>query len=236
MLYKAGMKNKMEHLNAAFEFKREPDKDGVFEGYASVFGIVDQGMDVVERGAFTKTLGGGRKVKLLWQHNTDKVIGVWDEIKEDERGLFVKGRILKDVQQGAEAMALMRAGAIDSMSIGYRTIEATFEGEGNVRKLHELELFEISLVTFPMLPEAQITDIKSIDNVRDFETFLRDAGMSRKEAAAVTLHGFNGLNSQRDAVAARVNAEGVDALKSQLVRLQENFDVGNRYERPKQSG
>lgn len=229
------MQNEMKHLSAPFEFKREPDKDGVFEGYASVFGIVDQGMDVVERGAFTKSLGSGRKVKLLWQHDMAKPIGVWDEIREDERGLFVKGRILKDVQQGAEAMALMRAGAIDSMSIGYRTVDASFEGGGDVRKLHELELFEISLVTFPMLPDAKITDIKSIKTIRDFEAFLRDAGMSRKEAAAVVLHGFNGLNSQRDAVAAKVDEEAFDSLKTQLNQLQESF-YGTGYERTRQSG
>ena len=132
------MGENIQFKNATFELKREPDSDGVFEGYASVFGIVDQGMDVVERGAFTKSLGSGRKVKLLWQHDMAQPIGVWDEIREDERGLFVKGRILKDVQQGAEAMALMRAGAIDSMSIGYRTIEAMNEGNGSVRKLMEV--------------------------------------------------------------------------------------------------
>ena len=95
------------------ELKREPDQDGTFEGYASVFNIIDQGMDVVAPGAFTKSLGT-RKVKMLWQHDQSQPIGVWDEIREDERGLYVKGRILKDVAKGAEAMALLRAGAIDS--------------------------------------------------------------------------------------------------------------------------
>jgi len=84
----------MEQKFLSFELKREPDTDGVFEGYASVFGVVDQGMDVVERGAFAKSLGK-RKVKMLWQHDTAQVIGVWDEIKEDERGLYVKCRVLK---------------------------------------------------------------------------------------------------------------------------------------------
>ena len=217
------MNESMQFKNATFELKREPDSDGVFEGYASVFGIVDQGMDVVERGAFTKSLGSGRKVKLLWQHDMAQPIGVWDEIREDERGLFVKGRILKDVQKGAEAMALMRAGAIDSMSIGYRTIEAMNEGNGSVRKLMEVELHEVSLVTFPMLPDAQITDIKSIKTIREFEKALRDAGFSKKEAKAVAADGFAGLTMHRDDVVAEVDTEGFEALKSQLAQLQEKL-------------
>ena len=219
------MSENMQFKNATFELKREPDADGVFEGYASIFGVVDQGMDVVERGAFTKSLGSGRKVKLLWQHDMAQPIGVWDEIKEDERGLFVKGRILKDVQKGKEAMALMRAGAIDSMSIGYRTIEAMDEGNGRVRKLMEVELHEVSLVTFPMLPDAVITDVKSIKTIREFEKALRDAGFSQKEAKAVAADGFSGLTMHRDDVVDMVDTEGFDALKSQLAQLQEKLNA-----------
>jgi len=211
------------YKSVPFEFKREPDADGTFEGYASVFGIVDQGMDVVQRGAFTKSIGSGRKVQMLWQHDQTNPIGVWDEIKEDERGLFVKGRLLKDVQQGREAMTLIKAGAIDGMSIGYRTVDAEFEGDGSVRKLHELDLFEISIVTFPMLPDAQVTDIKSIKTEREFERFLRDAGYSRKESAAVTLHGFKGLNSQREAVEDEVYIEGLKSLRNEINTLQETL-------------
>lgn len=212
----------VEHKAVSFEIKREPDADGVFEGYASVFGVVDQGMDVVERGAFAKSLGK-RKVKMLWQHDTAQVIGVWDEIKEDERGLYVKGRVLKDVQKGAEAIALMKADAIDSMSIGYRTIAATDEGGGRIRKLLEVDLFEISLVTFPMLPDAKITAIKSIATIRDFEKALRDVGFSQSEAKAIAADGFKGLAAHRDDVAETVDAEGLKSLHSQLTQLQEMF-------------
>ena len=169
-----------QYKTAHFDLKREPDGDGTFEGYASVFGVVDQGMDVVEHGAFRKSLGSGRKVKMLWQHDQGQPIGVWDEIREDEKGLFVKGRVLKDVQKGAEAQALLKAGALDSMSIGYKAIDATREGAGGgVRKLLEVDLFEISLVTFPMLPDAMVTDVKSIKTEREYEKFLRDAGYSK---------------------------------------------------------
>jgi len=213
-----------EHKTAGFELKREPDHDGIFEGYASVFGIVDNGLDVVEQGAFEKSLTDRKApVRMLWQHNAADVIGVWDEIREDHKGLYVKGRVLKDVAKGSEALALMRAGAINSMSIGYQTVKAASEGAGSVRKLLELKLWEISLVTFPMLPDAIVTDVKSIGTEREFERFLRDAGMSRKEAAAVSLHGFKGLNSQRDAVNA-VDSASAKALLKQITKLTEKIN------------
>jgi uncharacterized protein len=214
----------LEQKRAAFEIKKEPDQDGLFEGYASVFGIVDHGMDVVERGAFGKSLGSGRKVKMLWQHDPQKVIGVWDEIAEDERGLYVKGRLLKGVAQAEEAMVLMRAGALDSMSIGYRTIEAVPEGNGRIRKLMEVELHEVSLVTFPMLPDAKVTAVKSATTEREFEAFLRDAGYSRKEATAIALHGFKGLTGLRDA-GSDEGDEGVKALLQSLEKLKGAFHV-----------
>ena len=215
----------LQTKTASFEIKRDPDADGEFEGYASVFGVVDQGMDVVERGAFAKSLGSGRKVKMLWQHDPGKVIGVWDEISEDERGLRVKGRLLKDVSLGREAMALMRAGAIDSMSIGYRTVEAAPEAGGRVRKLMEVDLFEISMVTFPMLEDAKVTDVKSLRTEREFEAFLRDAGYSRKEATALALHGFKGLTGLRDA-GSDDGDERAKALLQSLETLRGAFHVG----------
>lgn len=203
------------------ELKATAD-DGTFEGYASVFGVVDQGLDVVAPGAFAKTLGK-RKVKLLWQHDMAQPIGVWDEVREDERGLFVKGRLISEVDKGREAMALLRAGAIDSMSIGYRTIEA--EQDGRIRKLLEIDLFEISLVTFPMLPDAKVTAVKSITTEREFERFLRDAGYSRSEATAITLHGFKALQRQRDAVDEKASTEGISALLQKLNSLKDSLNV-----------
>lgn len=129
------------------------------EGYASLFGRKDQGGDVVMPGAYSASLArlkaAGRRVKLLWQHDPALPIGVWDEVREDDRGLYVKGRLLTDVAKGREAVALVGAGAIDGLSIGYRTIRAERDGQG-ARKLVELDLWEVSLVTFPMLPEARV--------------------------------------------------------------------------------
>ena len=129
------------------------------EGYASVFGHPDCGGDVVQPGAYAASLAqlkrDRRKVKMLWQHDPAQPIGVWDEVREDRRGLFVRGRLLRDVARGREAAALVEAGAIDGLSIGYRTKRAERDGAGR-RLLHEIELWEVSLVTFPMLAEARV--------------------------------------------------------------------------------
>lgn len=135
-------------------------RDGtVISGYASLFGITDQGGDVVERGAYTASLGRlaakAGSIKMLWQHDPTQPIGVWDEVREDARGLWVKGRILTDVAKGREAAALIEAKAIDGLSIGYRTIRSRKDETGH-RLLTELELWEVSLVTFPMLQDARV--------------------------------------------------------------------------------
>ena len=126
-------------------------------GYASLFGATDQGGDVVAVGAYGRSLArlaaSGGKVKMLWQHDPAQPIGVWDEVREDGRGLFVRGRLLTEVRAAREALVLLSAGAIDGLSIGYRTITAEKQAGGRV--LREVELWEVSLVTFPMLPEAR---------------------------------------------------------------------------------
>ena len=131
----------------------------VVAGYASLFGVRDEGGDVVAQGAYAASLarlgGKGARVRMLWQHDPGQPIGVWDEVREDGHGLWVKGRILTEVEKGREAAALLAAGAIDGLSIGYRTVRAERDGKGR-RLLQELELWEVSLVTFPMLPEARV--------------------------------------------------------------------------------
>ena len=129
------------------------------EGYASLFGAPDQGGDIVAPGAYAASLkrlaDEGRAVRMLWQHDPGQPIGIWDEVREDARGLHVKGRLLESVAKGREAAALIAAGAIDGLSIGYRTVTAVKE-HGGRRLLKELELWEVSLVTFPMLPSARV--------------------------------------------------------------------------------
>jgi HK97 family phage prohead protease len=129
------------------------------EGYASLFGDPDRGGDVVAPGAFAASLqrmaNEGRRVRMLWQHDPAQPIGVWDEAREDARGLWVKGRLLDGVARAREAAALIEAGALDGLSIGYRTLRAVKTDKGH-RLLTELELWEVSLVTFPMLPSARV--------------------------------------------------------------------------------
>ncbi|MFO7855712.1 MAG: HK97 family phage prohead protease [Paracoccaceae bacterium] len=148
----------LETKYLAFDRAATVAEDGVLEGYASFFGVEDQGGDVVAPGAFAGSLAAlkaaGRSVKLLWQHDPAEPIGVWDRVAEDARGLRVKGRLLAEVARGAEALALLRAGAVDGLSIGYRVVKAARRPEGG-RLLTEIELWEVSLVTFPMLPEAR---------------------------------------------------------------------------------
>lgn len=172
----------LKHLPIQFDAKAI-GSDGSFEGYASTFNNVDQGYDVVLPGAFKKTLKErpADQIKMLWQHNPWEPIGFFTEAKEDTKGLFVKGTILSGVQRGAEAIALMKAGVIDSMSIGYRTLESEFTNAG-VRQLKEVGLYEVSLVTFPMNQEATVTRVKEF-NPRELEKALRDeAGLSGRDA------------------------------------------------------
>ncbi|HEY0274548.1 MAG TPA: HK97 family phage prohead protease [Paenirhodobacter sp.] len=128
-------------------------------GYASLFSETDQGGDRVAPGAYAASLAKlnaeGVSVKMLWQHDPTEPIGVWDVIREDARGLYVEGRLLPEVARAREAAALVGAGAIDGLSIGYRTVSATKDGSGR-RVLHEIELWEVSLVTFPMQRTARV--------------------------------------------------------------------------------
>jgi HK97 family phage prohead protease len=164
-------------------------------GYASLFGLRDRGGDVVMPGAYGAALGRlaerGDRVRMLWQHDQAQPIGIWDEVAEDARGLRVKGRILTDVARGREAAALLGAGAVDGLSIGYRTKKAE-PLPGGGRRLIELELWEVSLVTFPMLPEARIA-AKSADRIPGRIAALT-AGL---EAAARALRGGNNERSKR---------------------------------------
>lgn len=152
--------------------------DGSFSGYASTFGNVDSYGDIVMPGSFIKSLSvrPPQKVKMLWQHDSAQPIGVWNTIQEDSKGLFVKGKILKEIAKGAEAYALMKEGVIDSMSIGYMTMESEYTKNGT-RQLKELGLMEVSLVTFPANDQATVTSLKEL-NPRELEKSLRDEGFS----------------------------------------------------------
>jgi HK97 family phage prohead protease len=154
-----GFEKGLEHKFCQLAEELTVTDGAVIEGYASLFGVPDQGGDIVVPGAYGRSLDAlgtaGRRVKMLWQHDPAEPIGVWDEVREDGRGLYVKGRLLTDVGRAREAAALIGAGAIDGLSIGYRTLRAAKDDRGR-RLLNEVELWEVSLVTFPMLPDARV--------------------------------------------------------------------------------
>jgi uncharacterized protein len=166
MLQRFGGFGSLETKFCSFDGALALHEGAEIAGYASLFGAADQGGDVVQKGAYGASLARLAKarsgVKMLWQHDPTRPIGVWDEVREDARGLHVKGRLLLEVQAAREAHALLKAGAIDGLSIGYRTLRAEKSGAG--RLLHEIELWEVSLVTFPMLPEARVrADLSDVE-------------------------------------------------------------------------
>ena len=172
--------NKFETKNIeGFEIK-SIDESGKFYGYASVFNLEDSYHDIVLPNAFTRTLerksNVGRDIKLLWQHSPEKPIGVFDKIIEDSVGLYVEGRILMDVEKGREAYSLMKSGAVSGLSIGYSVKNAMVDKVSGIRTISEIDLFEISVVTFPANKYANITYVKSkspISETKEYKSIER---------------------------------------------------------------
>ncbi len=195
----------MQTKRLCFAAEIKASEEGTIEGYGSVFGDLDSYADIVKKGAFKRTLKEakaiGRLPAMLWQHNPDQPIGVWTDMFEDERGLMVKGR-LADTQLGREAHTLMQMGALTGLSIGYRTVKYKMDHETGIRTLEDVDLFEVSPVTFPALDSARLSAVKSAEDIRtarEFEEFLREAGFSRTVAKALVAGGYKAAFPQRDA-------------------------------------
>ncbi|MEX2520482.1 MAG: HK97 family phage prohead protease [Paracoccaceae bacterium] len=180
----------MNHSSSGLETKfialdRKASNGAEISGYASIFGAADHNGDIVAPGAFLASLrrleSEGRTVKLLWQHDPAQPIGVWSRVAEDRVGLSVSGRLLTETTRGADAAALLAAGAIDGLSIGYRTIRAERAGAG--RRLVEIDLWEVSLVTFPMLPSARAAT-RAPDPEADIARALSEALLGARAALA----------------------------------------------------
>ncbi len=187
----------LERKSLTLEVK-SVDDSGTFEGYAAAFGNVDAVNDIILAGAFKASLKDhkGKKTMpaLLWQHIPSQPIGVWESMSEDEHGLFVKGRLLRDdVQQAKEAHALLKVGAISGMSIGYYARDYSMDEKTWIRTLKKIDLLEASLVTFPANDAARVTGVKGVEvkTIREFEAALRDVmGFSASEAKRIASHGF----------------------------------------------
>lgn len=165
-----------------------------FSGYASLFGVEDQGRDIVMPGAFRASLAqrGAANIRMLFQHDPAQPIGTWDEIREDARGLFVRGHFIEDAPNAREILALLRGGAVDGLSIGFRARRAQRDARTGQRRLYDIDLWEISVVTFPMLPGARVNAVKSATAAFPL-TRLRPAATSPSSTAALR----NGSSTHR---------------------------------------
>ena len=181
---------KTKHFDVGFEIKAV-NADGTVEGYGSVFGVRDNYDDVIAKGAFIQSLkdhkAAGTMPAMLWQHDADKPIGVWTEMVEDEKGLRIKGQLAMETVKGKEAHALLKMGALNGLSIGFMSKEWAYDRDSEVRTLTAIDLWEVSLVTFPANEKARVTNVKSADELqapKDAEKVLRDAGFSKSDATA----------------------------------------------------
>lgn len=155
----------MKYLTPCLQIK-SINNDGAISGYASVFDVVDSYGDIVVRGAFQSAIdlfNQGKYPKLLWQHDVNHPIGVIDDVTEDQRGLFVKCHLLLEVQKAREVHCLIKNKAIDGFSIGYKLKDSYFEN--GHQYLTDIDLLEISIVTFPACENALVAEVKSQDNI-----------------------------------------------------------------------
>ncbi|MDJ0922111.1 MAG: HK97 family phage prohead protease [Henriciella sp.] len=210
------------HQDSRFEI-RALSEDGTFEGYGSIFNNEDSYGDTVLPGAFKATLAqhkkNGTMPALLWQHRGDQPIGVYEEMTENEKGLYVKGRLALDTRLGREAHALLKMGALNGLSIGFVTKK--WERTDKGRDVKEVELWEVSLVTFPANGKARVDGVKNIDfdsasNETDFERILREAGASRGEAKGAVRRFKETIMRQREAGQMVTLKERLDSLTTAM--------------------
>lgn len=198
---------------------------GEFEGYGSVFGVEDSYGDVVVRGAFEASLAKWREKSrmpaLLWQHDMAEPIGIYTEMREDDTGLYLKGRLLIDDDPLAKrAHAHMKAGSLSGLSIGYMLDDYEYDKEKGVWILKAIDLWEVSLVTFPANDEARISDVKSLLQRGEnpppskVERALREVGFSGSQAKAFMAKGYSAI-SPREAAA----DDALQSLKSLINRI-----------------
>lgn len=211
----------MEHKALPIEVKADGD-EGEITGYGAFFGNIDSYGDRIVKGAFADTLKE-RMPKMLWQHDMWEPIGKWTEAVEDEKGLLLKGKLTMGSARGRDAYALIKDGALDGLSIGFRT--KSDEMVDNVRELREIDLYEVSIVTIGANSKALIETVKSGElTERDFERLLRDSGFDRTAAKVITAKGFKGYQDHlRDAgvLGPEADQRDADELKQAIIQMLE---------------
>jgi HK97 family phage prohead protease len=239
------MPNENDFLNVPFEMKADSlSEDGTFEGYGSIFGgEPDAYGDVVKKGAFTDTIAaGGRNgfgIAMLYQHQPSEPIGTWKEIREDKKGLYVKGKLIRGVQKADEAYLLMKEKALRGLSIGYdvEDYEIVEDKKNNrrTRYLKKVSLWEISPVTFPALVRAQITNVKNAikeaKSERELETALREAGLSWGQAKDITFmcrDYLRGIKNEQSMFMKSV-LEGLSKVNAELSLFSEEKPYPNEH-------
>ncbi|WP_206167871.1 HK97 family phage prohead protease [Variovorax boronicumulans] len=204
---------------------RATGDDGTIEGYGSVFGVRDDYDDVIAAGAFAASLAehraGGTMPAMLWQHDPSEPIGVWTEMVEDSKGLRVVGKLALETIRGKEAHSLLKLGALNGLSIGFMSKQWAYDRDTEVRTLTELELWEVSLVTFPANGKARITNVKaSPDDAttpKDAERILREAGFSKSDATAMVARLMRMGEERRESAQSTAQAmRAADRLLSNL--------------------
>lgn len=218
-----------KHLNAPLEIK-ELKEDGTFSGYGSVFGVVDAYGEVVAAGAFKESLARhkerGTMPALLWQHDPRQPVGAYTVMEEDEKGLYVEGKLAMKTQRGAEAHELMGMKAVTGLSIGFIPKAWEDDQDKGVRTLTRIDLWETSIVTFPANEDAQIEAVRAaleagnFPTISDFERYLmQDAGFTRSQARVILNAGYKALVKQ--------DADGdLDETMSRIDRLMEQIKAG----------
>lgn len=213
----------LEHFSP-IEIKFAPGDAGTLSGYASTFGPpADRHGDVIAPGAFKTSLAVGNVPLMLWSHDLTEPIGAWTDVREDATGLHVTGKLTLKTRRGAEAYALLKDGALNGLSIGFRTIAADEPPEGG-RLLKQIDLVEISLVTLPSASRARVSSVKSGEiTPRILETILRDAGVPKKMAASVIASGWkSATDSEREA-----RSVAIESITSTLAAATQRLTKGH---------
>lgn len=218
--------NQNGHETRSFVFQvKATGDDGTVEGYGSVFGVKDSYDDVIANGAFSKSLSehksAGTMPAMLWQHDSSEPIGIWTEMVEDSKGLKIKGKLALDTVRGKEAHALLKLGALNGLSIGFVSKQWAYDKETDIRTLLEVDLWEVSLVTFPANGKSRITNVKAADvagvkTIRQAEKALRDAGFSDDAAKAFVAEVKRIAFDERDAHGAADAMKAANRLLSSI--------------------
>lgn len=205
---------------------RSLDERGEFEGHGSVFNNEDSYGDIVLPGAFQKSLeehrSAGTLPAMLWQHDPGQPVGVYSQMSEDSKGLYVKGQLLLDTAKGREVHAMLKAKAVRGLSIGFVTRQ--WEYRDDTRLVKDVDLWEVSLVTFPANRAAQVADVKNssspITTERDLEQYLRDVGkLSKSEAKAAVARVRASILERRDA------SDGIGKTMGAAQRLLQQLET-----------